>query len=102
MISPDGETHDCRPYRCGSDGSWMMVCASDADCSSPNACEQSTRRCKDPNDKGLAAPGQSTGSGCAVGSGASGLEASAVALALGALFGLGLARRRRARSGRNG
>lgn len=100
-ISADGYENDCRPYACAG-GMCRNACASDADCSKPNVCEASTGRCKDPNDKGLAAPGQSSGGGCGVGSGASGFEASAVALAFGALLGLGVARRRRARSGRNG
>jgi hypothetical protein len=100
-ISSSGQTYDCSPYRCGSSGTCNTACTSNSDCSSPNVCDTATGRCKDPNDKGLATPGQSTSSGCALSRGRD-LEASAVALAFGALLGLGLMRRRRARSGGNG
>ncbi len=101
-IAPNGQTQSCAPYRCGTDGTCHSVCLTDADCSSPNVCDKPTERCKDPNDQGLAAPGQSTSSGCALAGAGGGVEASAFALAFGALVGLGVARRRRARVGRNG
>jgi hypothetical protein len=105
-IAPDGQTADCRPYKCGTSGTCNAQCASDTDCSSPNVCDTASRSCKDPNDKGLASPGQSTSGGCAIDAngvnGANGGSGSTLALAFGALLGIGLAGRRRARTGRNG